>query len=69
MHGDDENQIGAFSALSIPRLNNSFPVFILGWTIGGLFHQNGCRRICEKLCRIVIELTETYKYINSRLKL
>jgi hypothetical protein len=34
MLGDDGNQIGAHSALSIPRLNGSFPEFILGWTIG-----------------------------------
>jgi hypothetical protein len=34
MLGDDGNQIGAHSALSIPHLNGSFPEFILGWTMG-----------------------------------
>jgi len=34
MLGDDGNQIGTHSALSIPHLNGSFPEFILGWTIG-----------------------------------
>jgi hypothetical protein len=36
MLGDDGNQIGAYSALSIPHLNGSFPVFILGWTFGAI---------------------------------
>jgi hypothetical protein len=36
MLGDDGNQFGAHSALSIPHLNGSFPVFILGWTIGAI---------------------------------
>ncbi len=36
MLGDDGNQIGAHSALPIPHLNGSFPVFILGWTIGAI---------------------------------
>jgi hypothetical protein len=36
MLGDCGNQIGAHSALSIPRLNGSFLVFILGWTIGAI---------------------------------
>ena len=34
--GDDGNQIGAHSALSIPHLNGSFPEFSLGWTIGAI---------------------------------
>jgi hypothetical protein len=34
--GDDGNQIGALSALSIPHLNGSFLVFILGWMIAGM---------------------------------
>jgi hypothetical protein len=36
MLGDDGNQIGAHSALSIPHLNGSFPVFIFGWTFGAI---------------------------------
>ena len=38
MLGDDGNQIGTHSALSIPHLNGSFPVFIFGmddWGGGG----------------------------------
>jgi hypothetical protein len=34
MLGDDGNQIGTHSALSIPHLNGSFPEFMLRWTIG-----------------------------------
>ena len=36
MLGDVGNQIGAHSALAIPHLNGSFPVFILRWTIGAI---------------------------------